>query len=67
MESSLSLEAFNHLDHFYNGLIPQVDLGSGDSAPLFVWVCNYGGMKFFRPMTIAEAMEATIKDIAKQN
>lgn len=66
MESSLSLEAFNHLDHFYNGLIPQVDL-IGDSAPLFVWVCNYGGMKFYRSMTIAEAMEVTIKDIAKQN
>ena len=65
MESTLSLEAFNHLDHFYNGLVPQIDLG--DSGGAFVWVCSYAGMKFFRPMTIGEAMEATIKDFAWQN
>lgn len=65
MESTLSLEAFNHLDHFYNGLVPQIDLR--DSGGAFVWVCTYGGMKFFRPITIGEAMEATIKDFAKQN
>ena len=65
MESTLSLEAFNHLDHFYNGLVPQIDLG--DSGGAFVWICSYAGMKFFRPMTIGEAMDATIKDFAWQN
>lgn len=52
----LSLEAFNYLDHFYNRLVPEIDLGE-DMSGNFVWVCTYAGMKFFRPLTMAEMFD----------
>lgn len=67
MEKSLSLEAFNHLDHLYNGLYPDVELGKDFDRNLFVWVCNYGGMKFYRPLTMAESLDSALRELAKQN
>lgn len=52
----LSLEAFNCLDHFYNRLVPELELDA-EIGSNFVWVCTYAGMKFFRPLTMAELYE----------
>lgn len=53
----LSLEAFNCLDHFYNRLVPEIDLAGEELGGSFVWVCTYAGMKFFRPLTMAEMFD----------
>lgn len=63
---SLSLEAFNHLDHFYSGLIPQTEL-STDSNAHYIWVCKYAGMDFYRPMTIGEVMNSALRDMSNLN
>lgn len=56
-EKNISLEAFNLLDFHYNGLLPEVQLKDKESEGVgndFVWVCNYGGMRFFRALTLGE-------------
>jgi hypothetical protein len=68
LSGSLSLEAFNHLDHYFNGLIPEVDIkNSGMDGGSFVWVCSYAGMHFYRRMTLGEAINVTMEDKAKSN
>jgi hypothetical protein len=65
---SLSLEAFNHLDHYFGGLIPEIEIrNSGLDGGNFVWVCSYAGMQFYRRMTIGEAINVTFEDKAKSN
>lgn len=64
--ASLSLEAFNHLDHFYSGLIPKTELSS-DPNSHYIWVCTYGGMEFYRPMTLGEAMEIALRNKSTMN
>jgi len=68
LSGSLSLEAFNHLDHYFGGLIPEVEIQkNGFNGGNFVWVCSYAGMHFYRRMTIGEAINATMEDNAKSN
>jgi hypothetical protein len=65
---SLSLEGFNHLDHYFGGLIPEIEIrNSGADGGSFIWVCSYAGMNFYRRMTIGEAINVTFEDKAKSN
>jgi hypothetical protein len=54
ISGSMSLEAFNTLDYFFNGLVPEMEVD--DVGGTFVWVCSYAGVKFFRRITVAEAL-----------
>jgi hypothetical protein len=67
MSGSLSIEAFNTLDHFFSGLIPEVELDDTGVSGSFVWVCSYGGMNFFRRMTILELFDAQLQKTSKLN
>lgn len=65
MEKNLSLEAFNVLEHFFSGLIPEIEVEEGNGS--FVWVCSYGGMNFYRRMTVAELFDKVVNLSASQN
>jgi hypothetical protein len=67
MTAHLSMEAFNALDHFFSGLIPEVEIKEEKNSGAFVWICTYGGMPFYRKCTWAEAFDLYAKNIAKLN
>lgn len=50
MANSLTLEAFDALDEYFGGLIPEVELVSQDHGGFFIEVCRYGGMAFYVAM-----------------
>lgn len=65
---AITLEVFNHLDHFYGGLVPELTLGGTDGGGgSFVWVCKYGGMNFYRPMTIGEMFQREFEQKSSMN
>lgn len=66
MEKNLSLEAFNVLEHFFSGLIPEIEVEEGGGGS-FVWVCSYGGMNFYRRMTVAELFDKVVNISASRN
>ena len=46
---SMSIEAFNTLDYFFNGLVPEMEVDNAGGT--FVWVCSYAGVRFIRRIT----------------
>ncbi len=64
----LSIEAFKDLDKLYNGLIPRedIELGNHDGGS-FTWVCNFGGMDFYRKLSMAELAIEAFGKMAQNN
>jgi hypothetical protein len=62
------MEAFNALDYFFSGLIPEIEINEENrESGVFVWVCAYGGMQFYRKITWAEEFQMHMSNIAKLN
>lgn len=68
MGTTLSMEAFNALDYFFSGLIPEIEIEETKrDSGVFVWVCTYAGMRFYRKITWAEEFQHHLSNIAKLN